>query len=232
MSTKNYFHAAYFTRTVWSVAASGAIAILIGCAPVLTNAGLNEGSISSKAADNPTTAKPAPSAPKSLSTTSKMSKLNMKYNELSEKEADVLLRKGTERAWVGELTDNKKKGTYVCRRCNAPLYKSDAKFESHCGWPSFDEEIKGTVDRHVDTDGHRTEIVCANCEGHLGHVFMNEGFTAKNARHCVNSISMRFFEEGKELPPVVRTHEKITSEKGGSDKISKDKPQATVETKQ
>lgn len=232
MSTKNYFHAAYFTRTVWSVAASGAIAVLIGCAPVLTSAGLNEGSPSSNAADNPTAATPAPSTPKSLSKTSKMSKLNLKYNELSEKEAYVLLKKGTEPAWVGELTDNKKKGTYVCRRCNAPLYKSDAKFESHCGWPSFDEEIKGAVDRHVDADGHRTEIICANCDGHLGHVFMNEGFTAKNTRHCVNSISMRFFEEGKELPPVVRTHEKVGSEKKGSEKDSKDRPQTADEKKQ
>jgi len=128
----------------------------------------------------------------------------IQYNLLTEQESYVIVRKGTERAGVGEFTDNKKLGTYTCRRCNAPLYKSDSKFDSHCGWPSFDDELPGAVTRNVDADGYRTEIVCANCGGHLGHVFFNEGFTSKNTRHCVNSISMKFYEAGAEMPTVIK----------------------------
>jgi methionine-R-sulfoxide reductase len=154
----------------------------------------------------------AKASPKSLSETSRLSKKMPEYNELTKREAEIILYKGTERAFTGEYTDNKKKGTYVCRRCNAPLYKSDAKFESHCGWPSFDEEIKGAVKRNRDADGYRIEIVCQNCDGHLGHVFFGEGMTPKNTRHCVNSISMKFFEEGKELPKVIRAEEPTSKE--------------------
>ena len=116
----------------------------------------------------------------------------MKYNELNDEEKYVIENKGTEYPFTGKYNDFYEKGIFTCKKCNAPLYKSEDKFKSGCGWPSFDDEIQGAVKRVPDRDGRRVEIVCASCGGHLGHVFEGERLTAKNTRHCVNSISLNF----------------------------------------
>ena len=122
----------------------------------------------------------------------RINKRGLILNELTKEEKEVILDKGTEKPFTGKFTTYEAKGFYTCKQCDAKLYSSSAKFDSHCGWPSFDDELFGAVKRQADADGRRIEIVCANCGGHLGHVFKGEGLTAKNIRHCVNSISMKF----------------------------------------
>lgn len=128
------------------------------------------------------------------------------YNRLTPWEQKVIEYKYTDRPFTGDYYDKQDQGVYVCKRCNNRLYRSEDKFESHCGWPSFDDEIDGAVIRVPDIDGMRVEIICANCHGHLGHVFEGEGFTAKDTRHCVNTSSLQFYpaDKVKTIPPVIK----------------------------
>ena len=124
-----------------------------------------------------------------------MSEKEKKFKKLTKEEEGVIIKKGTEMPFTGKYYAFWEKGTYVCKRCGAALYRSESKFEADCGWPSFDDEIPGAVKKSLDADGVRTEITCANCGAHLGHVFLGEGFTKNNVRHCVNSISMDFIPD-------------------------------------
>ncbi len=122
----------------------------------------------------------------------------IKLQQLTPEEERVIVHKGTEYPFTGEYDNHYAPGTYVCRRCETPLYRSESKFDGHCGWPAFDDELPGAVTRQPDADGRRVEIICTACGGHLGHVFEGERFTEKNTRHCVNSISMRFIPDDKQ----------------------------------
>ncbi len=132
-----------------------------------------------------------------ISQTEIMGQNKMKYNKLSPEEKRIMIYKGTEMPYTGKFVKHEEKGTYICRQCSAPLYRSADKFDSDCGWSSFDDEIDGAVKRIPDSDGRRVEIICSNCKGHLGHVFEDEGFTPKNVRHCVNSVSLEFIPQKK-----------------------------------
>ena len=127
------------------------------------------------------------------------------HNPLSPEERFVIEGKGTEGSFTGEYDDFYDMGVYVCRRCEAELYRSEDKFDARCGWPAFDQEITGAVKRLPDPDGMRIEIECANCGGHLGHVFLGEGFTTTETRHCVNSLSMKFVASEPSTPSASET---------------------------
>lgn len=126
----------------------------------------------------------------------------MSFNTLTPEERRVIEEKGTERPFTGEYDDFYKEGVFICRKCNTPLFSSKSKFDAGCGWPSFDENFPNSVRRIPDLDGMRTEIQCAHCSGHLGHVFVGEHATEKDTRHCVNSLSIRFIPKGVKLPEV------------------------------
>lgn len=128
----------------------------------------------------------------------------MQYNQLTEEEKHVIEEKGTEAPFTGEYDEFYKEGIYICRKCNNPLYSSAVKFDAGCGWPAFDDHLEGSVNRIPDADGYRVEIECANCGGHLGHVFEGEHLTDKNTRHCVNSLSVRFIPKNQSVPKVIK----------------------------
>ncbi len=128
---------------------------------------------------------------------------SMNYNKLTSEEEKVIVHKGTEAPFTGEYDNFNKDGTFICRRCNASLFSSKSKFDAGCGWPSFDDNLPNAIERIPDPDGMRIEIQCANCDAHLGHEFVGEYLTDKNTRECINSLSIRFIPEEKELPKTI-----------------------------
>jgi len=127
----------------------------------------------------------------------------MAFNPLTPEEERVIIAKGTEAPFSGAYDDFYEDGTFICRRCNSPLFSAKAKFDAHCGWPAFDDNFPDAVRSETDADGKRSEILCAHCNAHLGHVFTGEKLTEKDTRHCVNSLSIKFIPEGKDLPKVL-----------------------------
>lgn len=127
----------------------------------------------------------------------------MVFNKLTKEEKRVIEKRGTERPFSGEYNNFYKEGIYICKKCNKPLFSSKAKFDAGCGWPSFDENYTDAVKRIPDSGNIRTEIICANCGGHLGHVFIGEKLTQKDTRHCVNSLSIKFIPKGDKIPKVI-----------------------------
>lgn len=221
------------------LALAGLAVLISGCgesvAPLMpaataASAFTDEGSSVDKPAEK-SAVKTSRTKPKEKSVDDKSEEAPGQYNKLNEFESWVILKKGTERAFTGEYTDLKDPGTYICRRCNAPLYRAKDKFPSHCGWPSFDDEIEGAVKQTRDADGYRVEITCRNCGGHLGHVFFGENFTEKNTRHCVNSVSMKFIPEGAELPAVVRKKSSRSSSRSSKTDKSEAAERAAEDTK-
>ncbi len=132
-----------------------------------------------------------------------MYNISMQYNQLTDAERNVIEDRGTEAPFTGEYDDFYEEGTFICRRCNLPLFSAKAKFDANCGWPAFDDTFPDAVKEIPDADGERTEIECNNCRAHLGHVFTGEQMTEKNTRHCVNSVSIKFIPEGQEIPRTI-----------------------------
>lgn len=127
----------------------------------------------------------------------------MQYNQLTDEERNVIEDKGTEAPFTGEYDDFYEDGTFICRRCNLPLFSAKAKFDANCGWPAFDDTFPRAVRELPDPDGERTEIECGNCGAHLGHVFTGEKMTEKDTRHCVNSVSIKFIPKGAKIPETI-----------------------------
>ncbi|MFS8130478.1 MAG: methionine-R-sulfoxide reductase [Candidatus Dojkabacteria bacterium] len=146
--------------------------------------------------------------------------MTAKYNSLSDKEKDVIENKGTETPFTGEYDDFFKEGTFICRRCNSPLFSSKAKFDAHCGWPAFDDSFSGALLRLTDDDGERTEIECSNCHAHLGHEFTGEQLTDKNVRECVNSVSIKFMPQGSQIPGTIKGLEKPVVDHEGDTELA------------